>query len=153
MHTELEASVQGLKDSLDHCRTELDKQRQLNEKLEADLLQVNPHASSSDRQLSGGALGLGGTNGSSTPQDGLSGLNLGQKSLVSRSPKLRDFACTKYYDPLPQDVSRRDSPAPPGANADASILPIVTSQRDRFRQRNAELEEVIELSHVLYPFR
>ncbi|KIO32240.1 hypothetical protein M407DRAFT_18809 [Tulasnella calospora MUT 4182] len=128
MHTELEASVQGLKDSLDHCRTELDKQRQLNEKLEADLLQVNPHASSSDRQLSGGALGLGGTNGSSTPQDGLSGLNLGQKSL---------------------DVSRRDSPAPAGASADASILPIVTSQRDRFRQRNAELEEELRKQYEI----
>ncbi|KAG8912989.1 hypothetical protein FRC00_003305 [Tulasnella sp. 408] len=128
MHTELEASVQGLKDSLDHCRTELDKQRQLNEKLEADLLQVNPHASSGDRQLSGGALGLGGTTGSSTPQDGLSGLNLGQKSL---------------------DVSRRDSPAPPGASADASILPIVTSQRDRFRQRNAELEEELRKQYEI----
>lgn len=34
--------------------------------------------------------------------------------------------------------SGRTSPAPGG---DASILPIVTSQRDRFRQRNAELEE------------
>lgn len=33
---------------------------------------------------------------------------------------------------------RGSSPAPSG---DASILPIVTSQRDRFRQRNAELEE------------
>ncbi|KAG8927470.1 hypothetical protein FRC01_007453 [Tulasnella sp. 417] len=128
MYTELEASVQGLKDSLDHCRAELDKQRQLNEKLEADLLQVNPHASSSDRQLSGGALGLGGTNGSSTPQDGLSGLNLGQKSL---------------------DVSRRDSPAPAGASADASILPIVTSQRDRFRQRNAELEEELRKQYEI----
>ncbi|KAG1849820.1 CASP C terminal-domain-containing protein [Suillus tomentosus] len=27
------------------------------------------------------------------------------------------------------------------SSADTSILPIVTSQRDRFRQRNAELEE------------
>jgi homeobox protein cut-like len=35
----------------------------------------------------------------------------------------------------------RASPAV-GANGDTSILPIVTSQRDRFRQRNAELEEV-----------
>ena len=34
------------------------------------------------------------------------------------------------------------------ANGDSSILPIVTSQRDRFRQRNAELEEVrLALNH------
>ena len=30
---------------------------------------------------------------------------------------------------------------PQGAQPDPSILPIITSQRDRFRQRNAELEE------------
>lgn len=34
-----------------------------------------------------------------------------------------------------------DGTATPSAGSDASILPIVTSQRDRFRQRNAELEE------------
>lgn len=34
------------------------------------------------------------------------------------------------------------SPAPQAASsAETSILPIITSQRDRFRQRNAELEE------------
>lgn len=39
--------------------------------------------------------------------------------------------------------SGRASPAPHAApSADTSILPIVTSQRDRFRARNAELEEV-----------
>ncbi|CUA66883.1 Protein CASP [Saccharomyces cerevisiae S288c] [Rhizoctonia solani] len=48
-------------------------------------------------------------------QDGLSGLNLGRKST---------------------NVERAVTPQP-----DNSILPIVTSQRDRFRQRNAELEE------------
>lgn len=32
--------------------------------------------------------------------------------------------------------------AAPASSAEISILPIVTSQRDRFRQRNGELEEV-----------
>ena len=35
----------------------------------------------------------------------------------------------------------RASPVPFASSADASILPIVTSQRDRLRQRNAELED------------
>lgn len=48
-------------------------------------------------------------------QDGLAGLKLGQKSVA---------------------IERTATPQP-----DNSILPIVTSQRDRFRQRNAELEE------------
>ena len=35
-----------------------------------------------------------------------------------------------------------DSPIPFTSSSDTSILPIVTNQRDRFRARNAELEEV-----------
>lgn len=41
-----------------------------------------------------------------------------------------------------QDSPARSTPIPFTSSADTSILPIVTSQRDRFRQRNAELEEV-----------
>lgn len=40
------------------------------------------------------------------------------------------------------DIGGKDGAvAPVSGGNDASILPIVTSQRDRFRQRNAELEE------------
>lgn len=41
-----------------------------------------------------------------------------------------------------QDSPARATPIPFAPSADTSILPIVTAQRDRFRQRNAELEEV-----------
>ncbi|KAK1233177.1 hypothetical protein PQX77_003713 [Marasmius sp. AFHP31] len=40
-----------------------------------------------------------------------------------------------------KESSNRSTPIPFTSSADTSILPIVTSQRDRFRQRNAELEE------------
>ncbi|PBK91487.1 hypothetical protein ARMGADRAFT_1106045 [Armillaria gallica] len=62
------------------------------------------------------------TNGDITPpesSDVLTGLDLGRKA----------------------DSSIRTTPIPFTSSADTSILPIVTSQRDRFRQRNAELEE------------
>ncbi|KAF8628917.1 hypothetical protein AX15_003695 [Amanita polypyramis BW_CC] len=39
------------------------------------------------------------------------------------------------------ESSSRSTPIPFTSTADTSILPIVTSQRDRFRQRNAELED------------
>ncbi|KAL0956421.1 hypothetical protein HGRIS_002569 [Hohenbuehelia grisea] len=66
------------------------------------------------------------TNGDATPSsdagsaDVLSRLDLGRKA---------------------SDSSVRAAPVPFTSAADTSILPIVTSQRDRFRQRNAELEE------------
>ncbi|ORY33495.1 putative Golgi vesicle transport-related protein [Naematelia encephala] len=59
----------------------------------------------------------GGTPGAQTPAQSLAGLDIGGK------------------------VDGRASPATFATNGDTSILPIVTSQRDRFRQRNAELEE------------
>ncbi|EPT04993.1 hypothetical protein FOMPIDRAFT_1156498 [Fomitopsis schrenkii] len=61
--------------------------------------------------------------GSDSPRlsslDGLAGIELGKKT----------------------DTLARTTPIPFASSADTSILPIVTSQRDRFRQRNAELEE------------
>ncbi|KAK8853171.1 hypothetical protein IAR55_003872 [Kwoniella newhampshirensis] len=59
----------------------------------------------------------GDRSGAGTPAPGLAGLDIGGK------------------------VDGRSSPATFTSNQDTSILPIVTSQRDRFRQRNAELEE------------
>ncbi|ESK96561.1 golgi membrane protein [Moniliophthora roreri MCA 2997] len=59
------------------------------------------------------------TNDTPDTSDVLSGLDIGKKT----------------------DSSARSTPIPFTSSADTSILPIVTSQRDRFRQRNAELEE------------
>lgn len=75
-------------ESLDHCRVELDKERQLTEKLENDLLQVDSHRDSAHPLANGdrhsgvatpsNSIGLG----LNTAQDGLSGLRLGEKSMV-----------------------------------------------------------------------
>ncbi|GAA6057858.1 hypothetical protein JCM3770_002725 [Rhodotorula araucariae] len=66
----------------------------------------------------------GGTQGQGTPaaaarEDPLAGLQLGKK---------------------PQEGAPAQA-APFQSSAETSILPIITSQRDRFRQRNSELEE------------
>ncbi|KAG8711960.1 hypothetical protein FRC12_009099 [Ceratobasidium sp. 428] len=106
LHSELEASLQAVSEEVVHTRAELDKQTSLNEKLENDLLHINQRPSNGIMERNEASIG---------PQDGLSGLQLGNKSV---------------------DVGRSITPQP-----DNSILPIVTSQRDRFRQRNAELEE------------
>ncbi|KAG8928609.1 hypothetical protein FRC02_006691 [Tulasnella sp. 418] len=120
LHGELEASLQAATQSLNQNQAELEKQRALNEKLENDLLQINgpSRKATGDRQSEATAPnGLGLNTEGSTP-DLLSSLN-GLKS----------------------EPGVRSSPVPFAATPDTSILPIVTSQRDRFRQRNAELEE------------
>ncbi|KAJ3772944.1 CASP C terminal-domain-containing protein [Lentinula raphanica] len=103
LHGELEASLQHAQRELEATSAELDKQKNLNEKLENDLLSLNrPN-------------GTGSPLGSS---DILAGLEVDRK-----------------------ESSARSTPIPFTSSADNTILPIVTSQRDRFRQRNAELEE------------
>ncbi|THH32502.1 hypothetical protein EUX98_g1693 [Antrodiella citrinella] len=123
LHNELEASLLAAEAQLSATEADLQKQRTLNEKLENDLLQMdrhNPTAGKSSLNLNGDANG----SGTQTPAEGvvddvLAGLELGRKT----------------------DSNARSSPIPFAPSADTSILPIVTSQRDRFRQRNAELEE------------
>lgn len=95
-HDELTTQFNKSEESAQTDQDEIARLRQLNERLEADLMSVNKENEKSDK----GA--------------GLAGLDIGGKA------------------------ERTGSPSP---NNDASILPIVTSQRDRFRQRNAELEE------------
>ncbi|KAJ7859720.1 CASP C terminal-domain-containing protein [Mycena leptocephala] len=114
LHTDLEASLQTAEERLATTSTELEKQKILNEKLETDLVSMNSHKSNGD---------LPPSEGDST--DVLAGLDLGRKT-----------ACSSI-----QEQPVRSSPIPFASSADTTILPIVTSQRDRFRQRNAELEE------------
>ncbi|KAI9060254.1 hypothetical protein FKP32DRAFT_1595655 [Trametes sanguinea] len=114
LHAELETALQSVQSQLAATESELEKQRALNEKLETDLLQMD------QRKGDGGANGVSPSpaNGTSTPVDVLA--ELGKK---------------------PSESSARNTPIPFAPSADTSILPIVTAQRDRFRQRNAELEE------------
>lgn len=102
----------------------------LNEKLEEDLTRIRPGGGAN-----GIVNGLGGdsrsanASGTVTPRnDPLSGLNLGagRRELPEAGPSA---------------VSSPSIKQGPPSSAETSILPIITSQRDRFRQRNAELEE------------
>jgi len=116
LHGELEASLRATQAELAATEAELEKQNALNDKLENDLLQMD------QRKSNGDSNGAAATADSTAANSGdvLAGLDLGKKSDSS---------------------SARHTPIPFTPSADTSILPIVTSQRDRFRQRNAELEE------------
>ncbi|KAH9954130.1 CASP C terminal-domain-containing protein [Russula dissimulans] len=119
LHGELEASLQRAKDDLASTTSELEKHRELNERLESDLLKLEQHRQGGSKQ------GNGETNSVDTAEDDvLAGLGL-------------DLGPTNKTN----DPSRQTKSIPFTSSANTSILPIVTSQRDRFRQRNAELEE------------
>lgn len=118
IHSSLEQSLKATRDELETTRAELSKHKSLNEKLETDLLAVDKHAAPSDH-LSNATMS----------DDALAGLGL--DPIVGKE----DFGKRG------ESSTSRSTPIPFTSAADTSILPIVTSQRDRFRQRNAELEE------------
>ncbi|KAL5528564.1 hypothetical protein ACEPAF_7700 [Sanghuangporus sanghuang] len=115
-HSDLESRMAELSEELRLTKSELEDKRTLNERLELDLLQLEAH-----KPLANGVRSTTGTETSKDPL-GLADLDLGGTKST-------------------QDTSERSTPIPFASSADTSILPIVTSQRDRFRQRNAELEE------------
>lgn len=112
--------MQSSQQQLEKASSELDKQKHLNEKLENDLLSINQ-----DNDLST----------VHSERDVLANLDIGKKVNPIISATKDELMCN-------QDTPIRSTPIPFTPSADTSILPIVTSQRDRFRQRNAELEEV-----------
>lgn len=117
MRTSLEESLKSTQSELDTARAELSRQKSLNEKLETDLLALD--------NRSANLPSASGTN----VDDALAGLGL-------------DLGLENNKKTESSGSAARSTPIPFTSSADTSILPIVTSQRDRFRARNAELEEV-----------
>ncbi|KAI9572274.1 CASP C terminal-domain-containing protein [Boletus coccyginus] len=119
LHTSLEESLKSTQSELDTARSELSKQKCLNEKLETDLLALDNRSAN-----------LPSTSGTTGVEDALAGLGLDLGLENTKNKRGESSGSTT-----------RSTPIPFTSSADTSILPIVTSQRDRFRARNAELEE------------
>ncbi|KAF9049982.1 CASP C terminal-domain-containing protein [Panaeolus papilionaceus] len=115
LHSELEESLQSARRQLTSTTSELEKQTQLNEQLELDLLSINNNKETDEPPTT------------DQDNDPLAGLDLGKRA----------------------DTPVRSAAIPFTPSADTSILPIVTSQRDRFRQRNAELEEELRKQYQI----
>ncbi|KAF7782308.1 hypothetical protein Agabi119p4_1684 [Agaricus bisporus var. burnettii] len=123
LHSELEASIEASQAQLESVTSELQKQKLLNEKLENDLLSMGTN----DRKFNGDSAHM-------SAEDVLAGLELPKRPTG--------------VNPINSN-SARSTPIPFAPSADTSILPIVTSQRDRFRQRNAELEEELRKQYQI----
>lgn len=86
--------MRSAKEELGSSKEELEKQKQLNERLETDLLQLNKH-------VNGNATGPGEKSRSATPskqQDGLAGLNIGSKGNVGGTDDSHTQSVTYFYD-------------------------------------------------------
>ncbi|WWC91645.1 uncharacterized protein L201_006591 [Kwoniella dendrophila CBS 6074] len=97
---------------IENLQNDLNKQISLVEKLENDLMNIENKDSSNNNN----SITATGSGNIEKEAKGLQGLDIGGSKVDGRA-------------------------SPAQQSSDNSILPIVTSQRDRFRQRNAELEE------------
>ncbi|KAF9986826.1 hypothetical protein BGZ65_006120, partial [Modicella reniformis] len=152
--TELKVLHDSVKRELEDVRTrhevatrQLSSQSELIQRLEEDITRLNQSAGA------GGALaGNGGVNGYFTgaptsPPFGkhsfageiVGGVALGP--VLPGTPRIPGFPSSTSLNADTFTSGSTGSPAPAISSADHGILPIVTSQRDRFRQRNSELEE------------
>jgi len=126
-HQDLTSRLQALQTTLDSTTAELTQARQLNVRLEDDLfkLQSEPHTA----QFSS-AMSMAGTRYTPSMSHGRGGRVSPTSSIISGfSP-----AAGGRGDTL---ASLRGEFAPTGEG----ILPMITAQRDRFKQRNSQLED------------
>ena len=123
-HQDLTQRLQALQQALDATAADLAAARALNQKLEDDLLALHRPSA---------ALSVAGTYVSRYPQS----------SVAARSARISPTSSIvggSYLDSLPGSGGG-------GGSGGSGILPMVTAQRDRFKQRNGELEAALAAAH------
>ncbi|KAI9791408.1 MAG: hypothetical protein M1816_003976 [Peltula sp. TS41687] len=134
-HQDLQRRLASLQEDLSRTRVELDSSRTLTANLENDLLKFQQETSN---VLPSSAASVAGTYTSRHPTVA------GRRLRTSPTSSI-----ISGFDPFsnPQTFS---SDAPRGHEAvggGSGILPMVTAQRDRFKQRNAKLEEELSKTY------
>ncbi|CAO1636034.1 unnamed protein product [Parajaminaea phylloscopi] len=156
-YNELEVTSKQQGQDGSRLQAELSQAKQLNEKLERDLLQIAPGSQREDTPSNGDikATAAQGTTPQSAEEalEEMSRIEKGELGLATSADRL---AAGPAGSPDPNgEVTSRAKPGvassslatptpvstPAQASGDSSVLPIIISQRDRFRSRNAELEE------------
>ena len=137
-HQDLQSRLQSMQEELSKTNSELERAQHLNATLENDLANVHDGANAYPS-----APSVAGTYASRYPQ---SSANLGRKGRVSPTSSI-----ISGFDPRSQsslgttslEALRSGEPVGGGSG----ILPMITAQRDRFKKRNAQLENELSESH------
>ncbi|KAF9202261.1 hypothetical protein BGZ49_007556, partial [Haplosporangium sp. Z 27] len=157
--TELKVAHESITRELEDVRTrhevatrQLGSQTQLIQRLEEDITRLNAATGGVNTGLSGGGVngyfvGAPGSNSSgfqypTSPPYGRQSFSGEVVGGVTLGPVLPTTPRTPVFPPSMDSLTPGSAVQGSAASsADLGILPIVTSQRDRFRQRNSELEE------------
>ncbi|KAK3325323.1 CASP C terminal-domain-containing protein [Apodospora peruviana] len=127
-HQDLQARLQDLQEELSRTNAELEKSQNLNEKLENELSTVQAEA---PNMFPSGAS-IAGTYVS--------------RYAPSIAPTRKGGGRTSPTSSIMSGFNPRDSGAEPMGGG-SGILPMITAQRDRFKKRNAQLEQELSDLH------
>lgn len=141
-HGELNTSAGQAKQDLQVAQNEMARLKKLNERLEDDLVNVKPGQShvkaatvSAEEALA--EMDKIGKEAGTYP---IAGDRSGSGAVAPSAKSVEAEAGATSLAPAPFEGAAKTS-ASSSFSSSSSILPIITSQRDRFRARNAELEE------------
>ncbi|KAM5444945.1 hypothetical protein MferCBS31731_000401 [Microsporum ferrugineum] len=128
-HQDLEGQLETLRGELSRTNAELEKSRKLATKLENDLLHIQREATNSS------AMSVAGTYVSRYPHGSRRGRVSPTSSIIS--------GFDNSMPPSTMEAIRAGEPVGGGSG----ILPMVQAQRDRFKQKNGELEEELSKTY------
>jgi homeobox protein cut-like len=142
-HQDLQSRLQSMQEDLSRTRSDLERAQHLNSTLENDLANVQQETVSAYPS----GTSVAGTYASRYPQSsGASHLLGGRKKQISPTSSI-----ISGFDPRSQaslgttslEALRSGEPVGGGSG----ILPMITAQRDRFKKRNAQLENELSETH------
>lgn len=134
-HQDAQQQLEGLQEELSRTNAELEKSQKLASTLENDLLRVQEEASNA---LPSSGMSVAGTYTSRYPGSMRRGRGSPTSSIISG------------YDTQPRSASatlealRSGEPVGGGSG----ILPMIQAQRDRFKQKNQQLEEELQKTYA-----
>jgi homeobox protein cut-like len=127
-HQDLQRRLESMQEDLSRTNAELEKSQNLSATLENDLLRVQEEAANA---LPSSAMSVAGTYSSRYPQGGRRGRSSPTSSIIS------GFDPSTRTPPSTMESLR----AGEAYGGGSGILPMVQAQRDRFKQKNSQLEE------------
>lgn len=127
-HQDLQRQLDSMQEDFSRTNAELEKSQNLSATLENDLLRVQNEASNA---LPPSAMSVAGTYPSRYPQPSRRGRSSPTSSIIS------GFDPQTRTPPTTLEALRAGEPVGGGSG----ILPMVQAQRDRFKQKNSQLEE------------
>lgn len=133
-HQDLQQQLEDLQEELSRTNAELEKSQKLSSTLENDLLHIQEEAANA---LPSSGMSVAGTHVSRYPTGSLRrGRGSPTSSIISG------------YETLPRSSTLESLRAGEPVGGGSGILPMIQAQRDRFKQKNQQLEEELSKTYA-----